>query len=224
MKIMKRRLPFILALFMLCVFCTFALTACGNTDHAVTGKPTSDSKETSGNTEHTPTAKSGRILVACFSATGNTKRAAEYAAEYLHADFYEILPETPYSAADLNYNDPDSRVSKENSDASARPKIANAVENMAQYDIVIIAHPIWWGQAPKIIYTFLESYDFGGKALTTMCTSASSPLGSSADNLKKLTDGSVRWPDSRRFSSGASPDEVIAWLDGIGLKPSESYK
>ena len=159
-----------------------------------------------------------KTLVACFSATGHTKPLAEYAAKYLGADFYEIVPEEPYTDADLNYNNSNSRTTKEQNNSSARPKISGGVRNMDGYDTVIIAHPIWWGQAPKIIYTFLESYDFSGKTLTTMCTSDSSPLGSSANNLKALTDNSVTWLESKRFSIGASENEVREWLDGIGLE------
>ncbi|MBQ3427591.1 MAG: hypothetical protein IJH37_10715 [Clostridia bacterium] len=159
-----------------------------------------------------------KTLVACFSATGHTKPLAEYAAKYLGADFYEIVPEEPYTDDDLNYSDSNSRTTKEQNDSLVRPKISGGVQNMDGYDTVIIAHPIWWGQAPKIIYTFLESYDFSGKTLTTMCTSGSSPLGSSANNLKALTDDSVTWLESRRFSIGASESEVQEWLDGIGLE------
>ena len=159
-----------------------------------------------------------KILVACFSATGHTKPLAEYATKYLGADFYEIVPEEPYTDDDLNYNDSNSRTTKEQNDSLARPKISGGVQNMAEYDTVIIAHPIWWGQAPKIIYTFLESYDFSGKTITTMCTSGSSPLGSSANNLKALTNNSVTWLESRRFSIGASENEVQEWIDGIGIE------
>lgn len=162
-----------------------------------------------------------KMLVACFSATGHTKLLAEYAAKYLGADFYEIVPEEPYTDDDLNYNDSNSRTTKEQNDSSARPKISGGVQNMADYDTVIIAHPIWWGQAPKIIYTFLESYDFSGKTITTMCTSGGSPLGSSANNLKALKN-SVTWLESRRFSIGASENEVQKWLDSIELQAGDS--
>lgn len=168
------------------------------------------------------TANKSKTLVACFSATGHTKPLAKYAANYLNADFYEIIPEEPYTDEDLNYGNSNSRTTKEQNDNTARPKISGHIENMEQYDTVIIAHPIWWGQAPKIIYTFLESYDFSGKTLTTMCTSGSSPLGSSAANLKALTDNSVTWLDSKRFSIGASENEVTEWLEQIGLNSENS--
>lgn len=163
-----------------------------------------------------------KTLVACFSATGHTKPLAEYAAKYLNADFYEIVPEEPYTDEDLNYGNQNSRTTREQNDSSARPKISGNVQNMEAYDTVIIAHPIWWGQAPKIIYTFLESYDFSGKTLTTMCTSGSSPLGSSAANLKAVTGNSAEWLESKRFSIGASENEVQAWLDKIGLEAKDN--
>lgn len=164
------------------------------------------------------TISKSKILVASFSATGHTKPLAEYASKCLNADFYEIVPEEPYTVDDLDYNNSNSRTSKEQNDEAARPKIKGSVSNMEEYDTVIISHPIWWGQAPKIIYTFLESYDFSGKTITTMCTSASSPLGSSAENLKKITSQSVKWLESKRFSIDASEESIIEWLDKIGLK------
>lgn len=154
-------------------------------------------------------------LVVYFSATGHTEPLAGYAAEYLNADIYEIVPETAYTDADLNYNDPSSRTSKEQNDAAARPAIAGELPDISGYDTIVIGHPIWWGQAPKIIYTFLENYDWSGKTLVTFCTSASSGLGSSVDNLKPSASGNPEWLESRRFSIGAGENEVIDWLQQI---------
>lgn len=161
--------------------------------------------------EHTDT------LVVYFSATGHTQPLAELAADYLNADLYEIVPETAYTDADLNYNDASSRTSQEQNDAAARPAIAGELPDLSGYDTVIIGHPIWWGQAPKIIYTFLEHYDWTGKTLVTFCTSASSGLGSSAENLKPFALGNPNWLESRRFPIGAEKDDVIAWLTDCGL-------
>lgn len=157
-------------------------------------------------------------LVVYFSATGHTEPLAEYAAEYLNADIYEIVPEIAYTDADLNYNDTSSRSTKEQNDESARPAISGNLPDLSCYDTILIGHPIWWGQAPKIIYTFLESYELSGKTLTTFCTSASSGLGSSADNLKKAVSGLDNvWLESRRFPIGADRDEVTSWLEETGL-------
>ena len=160
--------------------------------------------------------ESSHILVAYFSATGHTAPIAEYAAEILGADLYEIIAEEPYTEADLAYYT-GGRCDKEQDDPSVRPAISGTVENMERYDVVLIGHPIWHGQAPRIISTFLESYDFSGKSLVTFCTSASSGLGSSARNLYGLVPESVKWLESRRFPIGAAKEQVYEWLEGIGL-------
>ena len=162
--------------------------------------------------------ESNRILVACFSATGNTMSLAERVAELLGADLYEILPETPYTDADLDWNDKNSRTTIECNDDAARPAMAGDMPDLSQYDTVVIAHPIWWGQAPKIIRTFLEAGDFSGKTMVTFCTSASSGLGSSAKTLQNLlNDDSITWLESRRFSAGTDESELSNWLEAIGL-------
>ena len=157
-------------------------------------------------------------LVAFFSATGNTRPLAEYAAEYLNADLYEIVPEVPYTEDDLKYYT-DCRADREQNDPGARPSISSALPDMSRYDTVVIGHPIWHGQAPKIIYTFLESFDTSGKRLVTFCTSASSGLGSSAEKLKNLTPG-AEWLESRRFPIGTQKEAITEWLDDIDLSPN----
>lgn len=168
----------------------------------------------------TPNNGAENILVAYFSCTGTTKPLAEYAAEYLNADLYEIRPEVPYTSADLNYGNSNSRATREQNDPQARPAISGKVENMAQYGTIVLAYPIWWGQAPRIISTFLESYDFGGKTIVPFCTSGSSPIGSSASSLHSLTDGSTQWKSGRRFAGGTSRETIIQWLNGEGIKPT----
>ena len=156
-----------------------------------------------------------KILVAYFSRTGHTEPLAKYAAEILGADLYEITAAVPYTDEDIAYYT-DCRADREQKDESARPEISGSVEDLSQYSTVLIAHPIWHGQAPRIISTFLESYDFSGKTLTSFCTSTSSPLGTSADNLKKLVPNST-WLDSRRFEIGSTKSDVEEWLNSIGL-------
>ena len=153
-------------------------------------------------------------LVVVFSRTGNTKPLAQYAAAYLDADFFEIEAAGPYTDADIAYYT-DCRADREQSDPTARPAIANEVGNMDQYSTVVIAYPIWHGQAPKIMYTFLESYDFSGKTIIPFCTSASSPLGTSASNLHALAPDST-WKDGRRFAAGTSQATIEAWLKEMG--------
>ena len=174
----------------------------------------SDDSSSSPTGEITPASKShGKKLVAYFSRTGNTKPLAEYAAEYLGATLFEITAKIPYTDEDIAYYT-DCRADREQKDESARPEIATAIENMDKYDTVIIAHPIWHGIAPRIISTFLESYDFSGKTLLTFCTSASSPLGQSAKLLQELTPNST-WLESKRFAIGTSREEIEKWLEDV---------
>ncbi|MDE7245812.1 MAG: S-layer homology domain-containing protein, partial [Oscillospiraceae bacterium] len=159
---------------------------------------------------------SSRILIAYFSATNNTENIANHLNAILDADLYEIVPETPYTSADLNYSDSSTRATREQNDASARPAISGSVDNMADYDVIFLGYPIWWGQAPRIISTFLESYDFAGKTIVPFCTSGSSEIGSSAANLHSLASAAT-WMDGSRFSGSASQSAVESWVDGLGL-------
>lgn len=158
-----------------------------------------------------------KILVAYFSATNNTEGVAQKLADGLGADLYEITPEQPYTEEDLDYGNSQSRSSVEMDDPDARPAISGSVENMGQYDVVLIGYPIWWGEAPRIMSTFMESYDFSGKTLAAFCTSASSGFGSSDSALRSATDGAT-WLDGQRFPAGASAEDVMEWADGLGIK------
>ena len=157
-----------------------------------------------------------KVLIAYFSATNNTEGIANHLDAILDADLYEIVPEQPYTSADLNYNNADCRANREQNDPSARPAISGGVENMEQYDVIFLGYPIWHGQAPKIISTFLESYDLSGKTIVPFCTSGSSPIGSSATNLHALA-GTATWMDGQRFSGSASRSTVESWVNGLGL-------
>ena len=155
-------------------------------------------------------------LVAYFSASGTTASVAKTLAEAADAGLYEIVPETPYTSNDLNYNDSSSRSSQEMNDSDARPAISGSVEDMEQYDVIFLGYPIWHGQAPKIISTFLESYDLSGKTIVPFCTSASSGLGSSAANLHSLASNAT-WLDGQRFSGSAARPAVETWVNGLNL-------
>ncbi len=163
-----------------------------------------------------PSEEGSKVLVAYFSATGTTKGVAEIIAENMGADIYEIVPQEPYTDADLDWHDDSSRSSIEMNDSSSRPEINGAVEDMGQYDIVFIGYPIWWGEAPRIVSTFMESYSFEGKTLIPFCTSSSSGLGSSGKNLEELTDG-AQWMEGTRFGGGASEADVQAWIEELDL-------
>lgn len=159
------------------------------------------------------------ILVACFSATGNTWPLAEYAAQYLNADLFRIEPEEPYTDADLNYNDDNCRANLEMNDETSRPALAAAVENMAQYDTVVLAFPIWWGQAPRIIETFIEAHDLSGKTVLSFCTSGGSGYGRTGELLASLTDDTVNWIEGSRLSTDTTAEEMAAWLAEKGVAP-----
>lgn len=176
------------------------------------------SGETEG-TESVHEAKGAKVLAAYFSATNTTEGVAEHIANGLNADLYEIVPEEPYTEADLNYNDDNSRSTIEMNDPSARPAISGSVENMEQYDIVFIGYPIWWGEAPRIVSTFIESYDFSGKTIVPFCTSGGSGIGSSASNLEQLTSG-ADWLEGRRLNGSDSEETVMEWVNGLGLDVS----
>lgn len=158
-----------------------------------------------------------RILVAYFSATGTTKALAEYASDILGADLYEIVPEVTYTADDLNYNSNSSRANQEQSSTSARPAISGGVSNMEDYDVVILGYPIWHGQAPKVISTFLERYDFTGKTIVPFCTSHSSGIGSSDTDIHALAPG-ADWRSGRRFAGGTTRETMEEWIGGLDLQ------
>ena len=130
----------------------------------------------------------GSSILVVFFSTDDTVRAAAYTiAEALSANLFEIRPAEPYTADDVNYHNSQSRTSIEQNDPQARPAIAALPENLSRYDTIILGYPIWWGQAPRILYTFMESVDLSGKTIIPFCTSGSSGVGSSAFNLQKLT-------------------------------------
>lgn len=161
-------------------------------------------------TEETASNQSGTLVV-YFSCTGTTKGLAEAVADELNADLYEIVPEEPYTSEDLDYHDDNSRSTKEMDDPSSRTAISGSVENMEQYDRIILGYPIWWGEAPRIVSTFVESYDFSGKTIIPFCTSGGSGIGSSADALETLA-GSGTWLEGKRFSGSESGEDVIKSL------------
>lgn len=165
--------------------------------------------------------KENKKLVAYFSATGTTKKLAEQIAQIWDADLYEIVPQNPYSSEDLNYNDSNSRANIEQNDDNARPAIVGNVQNMQQYSSIILAYPIWWGQAPKIIRTFLESYDFSNKTILPFCTSGSSPIGNSAKNLEKCCSIATTWLEGKRLSANISVEELEQWIYSSGIHYTE---
>ena len=179
-----------------------------------------DTEETEPAPETDTELEGTKVLVVYFSATNTTEGVAEHIANGLNADIYEIVPEDPYTDADLNYNDNNSRTTIEMNDPNARPAISGSVENMEQYDIIFVGYPIWWGEAPRIVSTFMESYDFSGKTIVPFCTSGGSGIGSSASNLERLTSGAT-WLDGRRLNGSDSQDTVMEWVNSLDLNLAE---
>ena len=155
-----------------------------------------------------------KILVAYFSATGTTAKVADRLAKSLHADLFEIKPEQPYTEADLNWQNKQSRSSIEMADKNSRPAIASKVEDMAQYDVVFVGFPIWWYREPSIIDTFMSSYDFAGKMVVPFATSGMSGIGDSGKNMQELAP-KAKVLTGQRFSSDVSAEKLKSWAEGL---------
>ena len=159
---------------------------------------------------------SGNVLIAYFSCTDTTKSIANHIQSAIGGTLYQIQPQQPYTEDDLKYYT-NGRADREQSDPSARPAISGSVEDMDKYNVVFLGYPIWHSQAPRIISTFLESYNFGGKTIIPFCTSHSSGIGSSDTNLHALAPN-ADWIAGRRFPSGTSQNIVADWIDSLNLK------
>ena len=153
-----------------------------------------------------------KVLVAYFSASGVTAKLAERLASAIGADLHEIKPEKPYTSADLDWRDSNSRSSVEMKDKSFRPTIANCVENMDQYDTVFVAFPIWWYVAPTIINTFLEAYNLDGKKIIPLATSGSSGMGNTNKELAPSCKGATL-EEGKRFAANAGEKELADWAN-----------
>lgn len=166
-----------------------------------------------------PKEQGTRILVAYFSATNTTEGVAEHIANGLDAELYEIVPEEPYTDADLDYNDDSSRSTIEMNDPDARPAISGSVENMDQYDIVFLGFPNWWASIPMPIASFLEEYDFSGKTLIPFCSHGGGRFGQSLTAIAKLVpDARMGEALSVHYSGGSDlPDEITEWLKTNGI-------
>ncbi|WP_455529936.1 flavodoxin [Ruminococcus sp.] len=162
------------------------------------------------------TASDNDTLVIYFSRTGNTEKIAEHLIELTDADSYVIEAAVPYSDADIKYQDDNCRANKEQNDKSVRPEIANPIASIDSYDTIFLGYPIWWGQEPRIIDTFLESYDFSDKTVIPFCTSGSSGISTSEKNISELVTIGTQL-EGRRFPAGASKDEVKEWYDTLNL-------
>lgn len=204
-----------------------SIAACGSqgVDNSADESATSDILQSdSGNTKaekrsskHSNETSGKKALVVYYSATGNTKEAAEYIASATGGDLFELVPVEPYSDEDLNWNDENSRVVYEHDNPNERnvPLVAATVDNFNEYDTVFIGYPIWWGIAAWPVNGFIEANDFSSKTVIPFCTSASSGLGDSGKLLKE-TAGTGNWLEGKRFSSGVSETEITEWVKSIG--------
>ena len=222
---------------------TFALTACGGSSQAAAtdtqaaensapaaAQEQEETAEAAEQTEVQPEAAQetaeepaneapaatdhSDVLVVYFSATGTTEGVAERIANVTGADVYEILAAQPYTEADLNYNDNSSRSTTEQNDKSVRPEIGSEDISLEGYTTIYLGFPIWWGEEPRILDTFVEKYNFDGITVIPFCTSGSSGIGRSGSNMEELA-GSGTWLQGERFSGGVSEEELKSWIEGL---------
>ena len=224
-----KRLFFLLTAAVLAV----SLAACGSSASSATATPTPTTEPTPAPTEQSAPAESettetvdsteetttdGKALVVYYSATGTTERAAQLIADAIGADLFEVEPAEPYTTADLNYSDKNSRVSREHDDESLRDValVSAEVPDWDSYDTVFIGYPIWWGRAAWPMNGFVTDNDFTGKTVIPFATAASSGMGDSGTDLAKLA-GTGDWLDGQRFFSSTTADDIQSWLDTLGL-------
>ena len=206
---------------LLCMILVLGLAACGSkTADTAQNNLIAESKEAQDtsselSTESTAVPQTSKdVLVVYFSATGTTKGVAEKIAGITGADIYEIRAAQEYSDADLDWNDPDSRSTLEQNDPSVRPEIGSEAISLDGYSTIYIGYPIWWGEEPRIMDTFVESYSFDGITMIPFCTSGSSGIGMSGKNLADNAK-SGQWLDGNRFGAGASEEEIASWINGL---------
>lgn len=155
------------------------------------------------------------ILVVYFSATGTTENVAKNLASAINAPIYEIQPAIPYTDADLNWHDENSRSSLEMANLAPMPALAAMDAPVAEYDTILLGFPIWWGTSPKIVNQFVQSYDLSGKKVVLFATSGSSGLGDSASDLQKDATGTPEIINGKRFPANVSADELKTWAESI---------
>lgn len=210
MKSMKRTLVLLLGIAL--VVCTaLCIVGCG-------GQQASSAPASSSASSEAAEAQ-GKTLVVYYSATGNTASIAHAIADETGAAIFDIQPAQPYTNEDLDYDNPESRVSKEHADATLRDvaHVQETPDDWASYDTVLIGYPIWWGEAAYPVASFVKANDFTDKSVIPFCTSASSDMGNSAEQLSELTKSGV-WLGGMRFPAHVNEDEILQWIDDLGLE------
>lgn len=226
LPIMKKLTALFLSLMLV-----LGLAACGNnntnntepstteTPSAVTSEP-EDTEISSADVSETEDTEStgGKTLVVYYSASGNTENVSNVIADTLGADLFELEPVELYSNDDLNWTNDDSRVSREHENEAERDVelVSATVDNWSEYDTVFIGYPIWWGIAAWPVDEFIETNDFTAKTVIPFATSASSDMGQSGELLAEMA-GTGDWQEGQRFRSGTFEDDIVAWVEGLGL-------
>lgn len=198
---------------LLSVMLLLSLGAC-----AKSGATKAESSDTVLNDIRGTTQSDEKVLVAYFSAGGNTQEVAKEIASVTGGDLFEIKPAQTYTSSDLNWNDKNSRVSREHDDKSLRDieLVETTPDNWADYKIVYIGYPIWWGGAAWPVNNFIKSNDFTSKTIVPFCTSSSSGIGSSVNELKKL-NSTGSWKDGKRFPSNVPVNEIEKWIKTLNF-------
>ena len=221
-----------LTVILLSAVLALSLAACSSTNQPIssitqpetsapTEQPTTEPSESSSTapaeSEPETQPETGKTLVVYYSASGNTERVAKDIAEAAGADLFEIVPAELYTSDDLNWTNPDSRVSREHDDESLRdvPLTTTEVSDWDSYDTVFTGYPIWWGIAAWPVDTFVKNNDFNGKTVIPFATSSSSGMGQSGSLLADMA-GTGDWQEGQRFSSGVSSDDVQSWVNAHG--------
>ncbi len=197
------------------VLALFAVAACGNS------APASDSGKSSAPVSEKAAAKAKKVLVVYYSDTGRTEQVAKAVASATKGDLLKLVPEQPYTAADLDYNNKSSRVTKEHDTAKLQDevKLTNGKPaNWAEYDTVFVGYPIWWGIAAWPVNQFLTSNDFTGKTVIPFATAYSSGLGKSADLIKEKAGSKGTWVQGKCFTGSISDKTVTDWVSSLGVQ------
>lgn len=189
-----------------------------DTTESISSEDTEASSTESETETESETAEGGKVLVVYYSATGNTKDAANYIAAATDGDVFELVPVEPYTNDDLRWTDGNSRVVYEHDHPDDRyvELTATTVEDWESYDTVFIGYPIWWGIAAWPVDEFVKTNDFTGKTVIPFCTSSSSGLGQSGELLEEMA-GTGNWQEGERFSSSVSEETIQTWVEGLGL-------
>lgn len=201
------------------------LAGCGSssesTEEDTSGQAAQEDSADEGSTDaaashEAETSGSGNVLIAYYSATGNTEAVANMIADATGGDLFELEPTEPYTDDDLNWSDDNSRVSQEHENEDQRDVelVSTTPENWDSYDTVFIGYPIWWGIAAWPVDHFVEDNDFTGKTVIPFCTSASSGIGDSGELLADMA-GTGDWQEGQRFRSSVSDEDVVAWVESL---------